>query len=150
MAMRLFDVNVMVQAHRADMPRHGVVRAYLDAQTGGSEPFGMSELALSGFIRLTTNPRIFKRPTPLDEALGRAEAWLARPNCVRVLPGPRHFGLFADLCRRVRVRGNDITDAYYAALALEHGCRWVSGDRGFARFPGLDWATPEADAAGQP
>jgi len=31
-----------------------------------------------------------------------------------------------------------------AALALAHGCRVATADRGFARFPGLDWFDPAA------
>ena len=29
-----------------------------------------------------------------------------------------------------------------AALAIEHGCTWVTTDRDFARFPGLTWQHP--------
>ena len=30
--------------------------------------------------------------------------------------------------------GNRIPDAYHAALAIEHGCTWVTLDRGFAAY----------------
>jgi len=33
---------------------------------------------------------------------------------------------------------------HLAALALTHGCRIATADRGFARFPGLDWFDPAA------
>ena len=33
--------------------------------------------------------------------------------------------------------GNRIPDAYHAALAIEHGCTWVTLDRGFAAYSGL-------------
>jgi hypothetical protein len=35
-----------------------------------------------------------------------------------------------------------VADAYLAALAIEHGCQWISFDRDFARFPGLNWSKP--------
>jgi predicted nucleic acid-binding protein len=35
-------------------------------------------------------------------------------------------------------------DAYLASLALTHRCRLATADRGFARFPGLDWFDPAA------
>ena len=60
-----------------------------------------------------------------------------------ILPGPRHYALFLDLCRRSNARGKLTPDAYLAALAIEHGCEWVSYDRDFARFPGLRWVHPE-------
>jgi predicted nucleic acid-binding protein len=46
------------------------------------------------------------------------------------------------LVDEVGARGNIVTDAWYAALAIEHGCTWISFDRDFARFPGLDWRAP--------
>jgi hypothetical protein len=57
-------------------------------------------------------------------------------------PGPRHWEIFERPCEEADVRGNLVADAYHAVLALEHGARWLSLDRDFARFPGLDWVTP--------
>jgi predicted nucleic acid-binding protein len=37
-----------------------------------------------------------------------------------------------------------VTDAWYAALAIEWGCEWVTLDRDYARFPGLRWRVPKA------
>jgi len=39
-------------------------------------------------------------------------------------------------------QGNLVADAYFAALAIEHGCEWISTDHNFARFPGLKWSHP--------
>jgi hypothetical protein len=47
----------------------------------------------------------------------------------------------------VEAKGNLVPDAYLAALAIEHGCEWISADRDFARFPGLRWRHP-FDCAG--
>jgi predicted nucleic acid-binding protein len=33
-------------------------------------------------------------------------------------------------------------DAYFAALAIEFGCEWITLDRDFARFKGLRWSRP--------
>jgi len=57
-------------------------------------------------------------------------------------PGARHWEIFTNLCRESNARGNLVADAYHAALALEHGARWLTLDRDFARFPQLDWTTP--------
>jgi hypothetical protein len=40
------------------------------------------------------------------------------------------------------VRGPRITDARFAALAIEHGCTSITDDRDYARFPKLDWREP--------
>ena len=99
---------------------------------------------LSGFLRIVTHPRIFKHPIPTEKAIEELERLRQRPNCVIVRPGPRHYEIFTDLCLRSGAKGNLIVDAYLAALAIEHGCQWVSHDRDFARFPGLDWIDPGA------
>ncbi|MBV6508068.1 MAG: tRNA(fMet)-specific endonuclease VapC [Acidimicrobiales bacterium] len=64
------------------------------------------------------------------------------PASVAVIPGPRHWAAFEDLCRAVEARGNLVPDAYLAAVAIDHGAVWCSADRGFARFPGLRWEHP--------
>lgn len=40
------------------------------------------------------------------------------------------------------IRGPLVPDAWLAALALSHGCRLATADRGFARFEDLDWFVP--------
>lgn len=57
-------------------------------------------------------------------------------------PSPDHWSLFVDLCTRTEARGNLVPDAWFAALAIESGCTWVTTDRDFARFPGLRWQHP--------
>jgi len=42
------------------------------------------------------------------------------------------------------ISGTLVPDAHLAAVALTHGCRLATADRGFARFPGLDWFDPAA------
>ncbi|MCX5041967.1 type II toxin-antitoxin system VapC family toxin [Aldersonia sp. NBC_00410] len=143
--MLLPDVNVLVYAFRTESPRHGEYRSWLTDLVNGPAAFALSELVVSGFVRIVTNSRIFRTPTPPAMALEFADLLLTRPNCVVVRPGPRHFAVFAELCRTVDARGNDVADAYHAALAIESGSEFVTTDRGFARFPGLRWCDPLAD-----
>jgi uncharacterized protein len=138
----LFDVNVYLNAHRAGQEHHRVARELLEGVVNASAPFALSEHVLSAFVRIATNPRAFAKPTPLDDAFRFADSLLRRPNARVVRPGDRHWQIFADLCGRTQARGGLISDAYHAALALEHGCEWISFDRDFARFPGLRWRHP--------
>ncbi len=140
--MKLFDVNVLVYAHRSDLAPHASVRGWFESEVNGPAVFGMAELVLSGFLRVVTSPSIFVDPTSLDLALGEVERLRQRPNFVAVRPGHRHFDIFTDLCRSGNAKGKLGADAYLAALAIEHGCQWISFDRDFARFPGLNWSKP--------
>jgi len=136
------DVNVLVYAHREDLPDHKRYRAWLEDVINSEAPYGISDLVLSGFIRVVTHPRIFRTPTPLRTALAFARALRERPNCVVLSPGPRHWEIFLRLLRATGARGNLVRDAYLAALAIETGSEWVTTDRGYARFPGLRWRHP--------
>jgi toxin-antitoxin system PIN domain toxin len=138
----LADVNAFIYAHRPESPRAPEHRAWLTEALRGPEPFGVSELVLASFLRIVTNHRVYREPTPPRIALDFCAAVLGAPSAVAVRPGPRHWRLFNDLCDTVGARGNTVPDAYLAALALEHGATWVTTDRGFGRFPGLRWRVP--------
>jgi len=140
--MKLLDVNILVQAHREDADRHVAVKSWLEKALAAPEVVAVSELALSGCVRIITHPRIFIDPTPLLEALEFVSDFHARENVLILNPGERHWPIFIDLCRKGEARGNLIADAYHAALSIEHRCRWQTLDRGFARFPGLIWENP--------
>jgi uncharacterized protein len=141
--MHLYDVNLIIAAHNAGLPNHLAVRRWFEQEINGVAPFGMSELVLSAYLRIVTNPKAFSPAVPIDVALANAQALIERPNCMLIRPGPQHFGIFTRLCREVKAKGNLISDAYLAALAIENGCRWYTFDRDFARFQRLDWAEPD-------
>jgi hypothetical protein len=143
--VKLFDVNVLIYAHRADTPRHTSIRDWFDSEVNGLAAFGMAELVLAGFVRIITNPKIFADPTPLELALAAVAQIRQRPNCIPMLPGHRHFNIFTQLCQEGNAKGKLVADAYLAALAVEHGCEWISFDRDFARFPSLNWSKPTED-----
>ena len=123
---------------------HAAYREWLEAVVDGDEAFGVSDLVLSGFVRVVTHPRVFSPPEPVESALAFANVVREAPNAVPVAPGERHWGIFERLCREAGVRGNLVPDAYLAALAIESGCEWVTTDRDYARFPGLRWRHPLA------
>jgi uncharacterized protein len=138
----LCDVNVLIYALREDAPEHKRYREWLQSRLRAPEAFGLSQLVLSGVLRVATHPRVFDPPTPLAVALEYVNALRAQPNAVPLAAGPRHWDIFTDLCRSASAKGNLVADAYLAALAIEHGCEWVTTDRDYARFTGLRWSHP--------
>jgi toxin-antitoxin system PIN domain toxin len=108
-------------------------------------PYGVSDLVLSGFLRVATHPAVFDPPTPLRRALDFVEVLRGQPNCVLVAPGRRHWEIFTRLCLQAGVKGNLVADAYLAALAIESGTEWITTDRDYSRFHGLRWRHPLAD-----
>lgn len=129
-------------AHREDAPHHPVYRNWISEFVAGPEPFGVVDLVLSGFIRIVTHPRVFTRPTPVDQALEFCTVLREQPNAVVLTPGRRHWEIFSTLCQSVGARGNLVPDAYLAALAIETGSTWATTDRDYSRFPGITLAHP--------
>lgn len=142
--MILPDVNVLIYAFRQDAPQHRMCLTWLQAVVDGDTAFGLSPLALAAVVRITTNRRSDFQASTLEEAFRFCDYLLGQPHCEIVEPGPRHWAVFARLCTATNTRGPIVTDAWYAALAIEHGCEWITLDRDFARFPGLKWSAPVA------
>lgn len=141
--MILPDVNVLIYAFRQDVPEHPMCRAWLEREIAGDAPFGMSPLALSAVVRITTHSRNGSAASTLAEAFTFCDYILGQPNCQVVTPGTRHWEIFRRLCLETSTRGAMASDAWYAALAIEWGCEWITFDRDFARFPELKWRQPE-------
>lgn len=133
------DVNVLVSAFREDAVHHGRCRSWLMDTRSGRERIGLSELALSGALRVLTHPRVFHPPTPTEAALDFVDALLDQPTSLPLRPGDGHWRIFRGICATLGLTGNRVPDAYHAALAIEHGCEWVTLDRGFSIYPGLRW-----------
>ncbi len=118
------------------------IGAWLEGVANGTAPFGLSPHVLSGMLRIVTHPQVFDPPTPIETAIEFTESLRARPNCVEVRAGTRHWKIFSDLCTTTGATGNLIPDAYFAALTIESGSEWITTDSGFARYPGLRWSHP--------
>lgn len=140
--MDLLDVNILVNAYRRDAPRHKEFLKYVQSLVDGDRPFAIPAVVFSGFFRVVTHPRIFNPPSEFGDALLFAQQLHAQPHCIAVVPGLRHWSIFVELCQRGSARGNLVSDAYLAAMAVEMGAELMTDDRGFDRWPGLRWHHP--------
>ena len=131
------DVNVLVSAFREDAVHHDRCRTWLVDALAGRERVGLSELVLSGVLRVLTHGRVFHPPTPNDVAVEFVDALLAQTGSMTLRPGDGHWRIFRGMAVTLRLTGNRLPDGYHAALAIEHGCEWVTLDRGFSIYPGL-------------
>jgi len=141
-SMRCVDVNVLVYAHRADMPEHQAYRGLLEDLANAEEPLGLPDAVCSGFLRVMTNRRVFSVPSPAGEVWQAIDSLLTAPAVMRLRAGERHWSLFRRLVNEAGVTGNDMADAYLAAYAVENNATWLSADRGFSRFRGLRYRHP--------
>jgi toxin-antitoxin system PIN domain toxin len=144
----LLDANLLVYAHVNRFVHHQKARSWLDQRLSGVLPVGIPWPSLLAFLRLVTNPRVFERPEPVEEAWRQVEAWLG--SAVAWIPQPtaRHREVLGGLLADHRAHANLVPDAHLAALAIEHGLVLCSADADFARFSGLRWHNPLRDPSG--
>jgi len=138
----ILDANILLYAYNADASQHIDTRRWLEQQLAGTDPIGIPWIALWGFLRISTNPRLTRVVLGDDEVLMAVRELLAHPLITVVEPGPRHAEILEDLVRGAKATGPLVTDAALAALAIEHGATLASTDRDFSRFPNLRWISP--------
>ena len=95
--MILLDVNVLVTAHREDAEHHQKIKSWLESALREPAGAAVSELALSGCLRVVTHPKIFKKPTPLPQALEFVDDLRSREEVHLLGPGAGHWKIFVDL-----------------------------------------------------
>jgi toxin-antitoxin system PIN domain toxin len=140
--MILPDVNVLVYAFRRDSTRHKEYRAWLQGIVDGPNAYGVSPQVLASVLRICTHPKVYRRPSTIAETLAFCGALLAPAHSTVIQPGERHWSIFTKLCESSKASGNLVQDAWFAALAIEHGCEWISTDGDYATFRGLRWQRP--------
>lgn len=135
-------MNVLVDAWNPHNVHHEPARVWLTERVADQAPLGISELVVSGAVRVLTMPKIRTLGHDLSAVLELVDELLAAPGVVRLRPGARHWGIFRELCDATGATGNKVPGCYHAALAVEHGATWASKDRFFADVPGLTWLDP--------
>ncbi len=140
--MILVDANLLLYAEDQLSPRHTAARQWWDAQLSGTTPVCLCWTILCAFIRISTNPRVFKYPLSIDQSVSRVQSWIDQP-CTRFIhPTERHWVILQQLLVGRQAVANLVSDAHLAALAIEHGCELFSTDADFARFPKIKWQNP--------
>jgi uncharacterized protein len=140
--VRLIDANLLLYAVDSTAPPHQAARSWLDGELSQAMSIGFAWVALLAFLRISTNPRVYRRPLGTGEALAYVEGWLGQPGCVVLAPGRRHLAILRGLLEPRGAAANLTSDAHLAAIAIEHGAVLCTADRDFARFEGLRWLNP--------
>ena len=132
------DVNVLVAASRSDHPHHAVARAWLEQAVGAAatgSALTLMPMVMASFLRLVTSPKIFRIPTPIDQAVAFVDALLAASSVQLAGLGPE-WPRLRQLCVDKQLTGNDLPDAWLAAATMHLGEHLVSFDRGLRKLIG--------------
>ena len=134
------DANVFLHALNAGSAHHAPCRRWLEKAHADGRTILVNDLTECALLRVSTLPRVAF--APMEFALKFWQALLDSPFVRRAVPGESHRAHLLRFIEDLNLTGNDINDGWLAALALDHRAILVSTDRGFARFPGLDWIEP--------
>jgi uncharacterized protein len=140
--MKIVDLNILLYAVNSDAAQHERAREWWERAVNDEEVIGLAWVVLLGFLRLSTNPRVFPRPLSADAAAARLDTWLARDNIRVVSEKADHWTILKRLLRGSGTAGNLTSDAHLAALALSHDAVLVSSDADFSRFTSLRLENP--------
>jgi uncharacterized protein len=130
------DVNVWVALTDTTHIHHSRAVEYWDQERPNRLAF--CGITRAGMLRVMTNPRAMAgNPFDLVDAWSRYRNFADLPE-VDFLPESRRAEAEVGRCCLGAGFPHRLwTDAWIAALALENGCRVVSFDADFAKFPGL-------------
>ena len=142
--MILPDVNALVYAYRREADDHDTYAEWLAELVAGRDELALADPCLTGFVRIVTHPRIMSDPAPTGAALGFVERLRAAHRGRPVAATAATWATLAAFVDNDQgIKANLVPDAYLAALAISHGCRLATADKGFARFPGLNFLDPK-------
>jgi uncharacterized protein len=138
----IVDANVLLYAVDASSPFHQPARNWLETSLNEPARIGLPWASLLAFQRISTHPRASARPLSPSQAWSFVADWLDADATWVPVPGDSHAEIIRDLIVAGDLRGNLVTDAHLAALAIEHGVGVCSADSDFARFPQVTWVNP--------
>lgn len=137
------DTNVLVYAHRQDSLHHKAAAVAIKRLAEGTAPWGIPWPCVHEFLSVSTNPRIFKPPSPAKIAILQVEIWMESPT-LRLLP--ESTGYWSELRAAVlggKLMGAQVHDARVHAICRASGVRELwSADRDFSRMRGLNIVNP--------
>jgi toxin-antitoxin system PIN domain toxin len=138
----LVDANLLLYAYDRTSHRHEPARAWFEGVMNGQEDVRFGLATLLAFLRIATNPAVFRRPLRPSRAVEIVASWLGRPNVSIASPSDRHWRILAEVAAAGQARAALMMDAHLAALATEYSATLATTDRDFARFPGLRFIDP--------
>ena len=119
--MTLVDVDVLPYSYNADGPEHAAAAAWLEQRLAAHEAIALSLPVIWGFLRISTNRRLWHNPRSAAEVFAILSDLLAQPDVFLAQPGPRHLDLLRSLVTDYHATGPLVTDAVLPRLPSRTG-----------------------------
>jgi toxin-antitoxin system PIN domain toxin len=140
------DTNILVYAHFDGYPQHAKARRFCQDELLGGADWCLGWQVFYEYLRITTHPRVHRRPLSLAEAVSDLAPYLDSEQCHVLTHTPQHRQTFEAVMAEVPMAGGNLVhDTHYAALLREHGVRRLyTADADFQRFSFLEVVDPTA------
>lgn len=144
--MFVVDTNVLVYAADEDAPHYKRCKEQLELWRCQEAAWYITWGIAYEFLRITTHPRVMRRPWNVRQAWRFVTALLASPGLAVLAPTERHAETATQVFAEIpHIAGNLVHDAHTAILMREHGIRRIyTRDTDFHRFPFLEPIDPLA------
>ena len=144
--MIAIDTQILVYAHRAEVPWHAVARDKIAALANGGIRWAIPMHCLLEFYATATNRRLYRPASSPAQAIDQIDAWLEAPSVAVLAEDVQTWSVARGLLSAASIVGNHAYDARIAAVCLQHGVTelWTN-DRDFLRFPSLRVRNPLVD-----
>jgi toxin-antitoxin system PIN domain toxin len=138
------DTNVLVYAADLDSRFHAPCNEWLERQQRQPGAWYTTWAIIYEFLRVTTHPRIMRRPFSISAAWEFVTALLDSPGLAILVPTGRHADVASEVFSALpHLAGSILHDAHTAILMREHGIKQIcTRDTDFSRFPFLEIIDP--------
>lgn len=142
--MLAVDTNVLVHAADVYSQFHEPCLDWLERQRRRSDAWFTTWPILYEFLRVTTHPRVLRRPWKAPAAWEFVTELLDSPGLEILVQTQRHADVAGAVVAELpHLAGNILHDAHTAILMREHGIRQIcTRDTDFHRFPFLEVIDP--------
>ena len=142
--MFVVDTNVLVYAADKDSPFHNICFDLLQSSRTNQAAWYLTWSICYEFLRVTTHPRVFRKPWSAEGAWSFVSNLLKAPSIGVLVATDRHKDLVQGLINELpHLSGNVMHDTHTAVLMREHGIKTIyTRDTDFHRFPFLEPIDP--------
>lgn len=137
------DTNILVYASDTSSSRQPRASQLVEDLANGSTLVTLFWPVLLGYLRISTHPRLFRHPVPIESAIANIEDLTARPNVHVVGETDGFLAIFRKVAEPVRPAGNLIPDTHLVTLMRQHEIRDIwTHDRDFRKFDQIEMHDP--------
>lgn len=136
------DANLLIYAYDSECRFHPGAKRWLGELMEGDDRVGLCGPVVFAFIRLSTNPKLFRHPLSVEEAAERVRSWMDVPVTTWEDTKISDLETALGYLEEIGVGSGLAIDAKIAAIARRRAAVIHTADTDFRRFRGVRAINP--------